>query len=232
MTDHSKILEKIRKCMALSASSNENEAAAALRQARALMEKHGLTDADVLAAEAGEDGARASSASRPSNWEAALAGKTASIFGCHVIFRRGPFEKHASWVFIGTGANFEVARYCFEVLLRQVKRARSEHIKTHLQRCKTATKTRRADLYCEGWVQAAVGKLDAFALGEREQQAITAYMDIRFPALQEAKATDRNDGKTRLSERDYAAYAAGRVAGKAAQINRGVGASAAPLALE
>lgn len=46
-TDKTKVLDKIKKCMALGESSNEHEAAAALRQAQKLMEMHGLTQMDV-----------------------------------------------------------------------------------------------------------------------------------------------------------------------------------------
>lgn len=45
--DRAKVLDKIQKCLALSKSPNEHEAAAALRQAQKLMEKHGITDADL-----------------------------------------------------------------------------------------------------------------------------------------------------------------------------------------
>ena len=40
VSDHAKIMDRIKKCLALSASSNEHEAEAALRQARKLMEAH------------------------------------------------------------------------------------------------------------------------------------------------------------------------------------------------
>ena len=52
--DHDKILDKIKKCLALSSSSNEHEAAIALRQAQKLMELHGISDIDVKAAQAQE----------------------------------------------------------------------------------------------------------------------------------------------------------------------------------
>lgn len=45
--DRAKILDKIQKCMNLSASSNEHEAAAAMRQAQKLMERHGVTEQEL-----------------------------------------------------------------------------------------------------------------------------------------------------------------------------------------
>ncbi len=47
-------LKKIKKCLALSRSANEHEAAAALRQAQALMREHGLREKDVSLADVAE----------------------------------------------------------------------------------------------------------------------------------------------------------------------------------
>ena len=49
-----KILDKIKKCLALASSANEHEAAAALRQAQKLMAQFGLTETDVTLADVGE----------------------------------------------------------------------------------------------------------------------------------------------------------------------------------
>lgn len=45
--DRDKVLDKIRKCLALGKSPNEHEAAAALRQAQKMMAAHNLTEEDV-----------------------------------------------------------------------------------------------------------------------------------------------------------------------------------------
>lgn len=47
MDTKQKVLDKIKKCLALGKSSNANEAATALRQAQALMRKHGITELDI-----------------------------------------------------------------------------------------------------------------------------------------------------------------------------------------
>ena len=54
--DKNKALEKIKKCLALSRSANENEAAQALKHAQALMAQYGLNQADVDLSEIGEVG--------------------------------------------------------------------------------------------------------------------------------------------------------------------------------
>lgn len=130
--DKQTIIDKIKKCLALSASSNEHEAAIALSQARKLMETHGITGLDVDAAAADECRAKSGATTRPANWEAALAAKVGDAFGCKVIFSSGWWNKSGEWCFIGCGTAPEIAQYAFTVLLRQGKRAREEHIKTKL----------------------------------------------------------------------------------------------------
>lgn len=50
-----RILDRIQKCLNLSASSNEHEAAAALRQAQKLMEMHAVSDAELSGAGYGNE---------------------------------------------------------------------------------------------------------------------------------------------------------------------------------
>lgn len=230
MTDRNKILDKIKKCLALSASSNEHEAEAALRQARKLMEAHDITEVDVLAAQAAERRTKAGAARRPSNWETMLGSKVAAAFGCRMIFIGGGRGMAGDWCFIGCGINPEIADYAFTVLQRQVKRARGEHIKTRLKRCKLATKTRRADLFCEGWVRSVAGAIEVFAQTDGQTGAVEAYVAANYPTLGNLKSLDRNDGR-RLSDHEHNDYAAGHRSGKDVQLNRGIRGADQHLAL-
>lgn len=212
-------IEKIKKCLALSASSSENEAETALRQAQALMVMFGVDEADMLAAGVSEAYAKAGALRQPANWESRLAGRVADAFGCNIIFKGG--MNASKWTFIGCGTSPEIATYAFEVLFRQLKRQRAEHIKTALKRCKTATKTRRADLFCEGWVQSVAGKISSLAGSEEQDAQIDAYMQLTYPSLVDMKTRNRNKSAN-LSNRDYNDFAAGRNHGKNAELNRGV----------
>lgn len=223
MTERDKIIDKIKKCLALSASSNEHEAATALRQARKLMEAHDVSDLDMLAAEAAERRTKSGASAKPSNWEAMLAGKVGMAFGCRVIFSPSFFGGPGQWGFIGCGTAPEVADYAFTVLLRQVKLARGVYIKSRLKRCKLATKTRRADLYCEGWIRSSIGALTAFTGSEQQSAAIDAYIANHHSKLTTLNATDRNAGRN-LRDHEYGDYAAGTMHGRNAELNRGVGA--------
>ena len=220
MTDHDKVLDKIKKCMALSSSSNEHEAAIALRQAQKLMELHGITDIDVKAAQAEEKRARAGACKRPAGWECTLAQNIATAFGCHLLFLRNSNAGH--WSYIGCGPAPEIAQYAFAVLLRQIKRARAEHIQTVLKRCKSMTKTRRAELFCAGWVHAVGQTITALAENTQHTEAINAYMAVRYPNLEALQTQNRNQGKS-LSDRDWSDYLTGNERGRSVQLNHGMG---------
>ena len=226
-----KMIDKIKKCLALSASSNTHEAAAALRQARKMMDEHNITDLDMQVSGVGERRAKAGAQNRPSNWETMLASKIADAFGCRVIFSGGAWARSGEWRFIGC-ESLEVAHYAFTVLHRQAKRLRAEHIKATLKRCKPATKTRRADLFCEGWVRAVAGAISNYCGTEREHAAIDSYMEKNYPILRHMDATDRNAGRRGLPAREWDDYTAGNRAGKSAVLNRGVGGVDQRLALE
>jgi len=231
MDDKDKMLDKIKKCLALGKSSNEHEAAAALRQAKALMEKHGVSDLDMAAAEASERRARAGATRTPANWETALASRISDAFGCRILFSYNPRKDCGEWVFIGTGAAPEIADYAFRVLFRQAKNARAQHIKGLLKRCKAASKVRRADLFCESWVHAVASTISKFSGGDDNSGAIDAYTSKRYPALKSLNSRDRN-GDRSLRNHDYNDLTAGAAAGRSAKLHRGVDGSRSTLSLE
>lgn len=121
---------------------------------------------------------------------------------------------------MGAAPSGEIARYAFEVLFRQAKRARAHYVKTALKRC-TTTRTRRADLFCEGWVMTATELVENFAGSAAAQARVTAYLEHKH-ALTSFQGHNRNAGRN-LSERDYGDMQAGHRAGRDAQLNRGVG---------
>lgn len=219
------IIEKILKCLALSKSGNEHEAAAALRHAQKLMQAHGITDLDIEHADIQEEGTRAGAAQKPARWECGLSRRVADAFGCSVYLSVN--YPVGSWVFVGVSPSGEIARYAFEVLFRQVKRARAQYIKTALKRC-TTTRTRRADLFCEGWVMTATQLAERLAGNEATEARIAAYLENKH-SLTSFKGRDRNAGRN-LTEHDCGDLVAGRRAGRDAELNRGVD-SATPLAL-
>ncbi|WP_312929123.1 DUF2786 domain-containing protein [Stutzerimonas nitrititolerans] len=217
--DHKKALEKIKKCLRLAASSNPHEAAAAMRQARALMEKYQVGEVDVLMADVLEVGARSGSKVKPPQWEANLAGTIAKAYSCRVIFIAGLGD----WSFIGEMA--EIAGYAMTLLLRQIRQSRRDYIADKLKRCKTATKTKRADMFCEAWVWAVRTKVQEFAGSTAPSAAVDAYIQKHHPELESGTFRDRNATKGKLSERALNDAANGIAAASGVQLNHGVGGS-------
>jgi hypothetical protein len=187
--DHSKALDKIKKLLRLAASDNPHEAAAAMRQARALMEKFRLEESDVQLSEVYECAARSGSKMTPPQWEANLAGAVTQAFACKILFMAGVGE----WRFIGEMA--ELASYTMTLLLRQVRQSRRDFISTQLKRCKASTKTKRADVFCGAWVSAVRKQVMAFAGNDEPSSAAAAYMLKHHAETEKLDCRDRNANK-------------------------------------
>lgn len=222
--EHSKALDKIKKLLRLAGSGNPHEAANAMRQARAMMEKYGIGEADVALSDVCEHSTGSGSKMNPAQWEASLAHTVAQAYSCQMLF----ISFAGQWRFIGEMA--EVASYTMAILLRQVRQARRQYIAAELKRCKPANKTKRADMFCDAWVWAVRQQVNQFAGNAKPSEATDAYMLKHYPNLVDSQPNDRNGKSGRLSERDMRDAAKGIEAADGVQLNHGVGGSA-PLAL-
>jgi hypothetical protein len=162
-------------------------------------------------------------AKSPARYLQGLAQMVAESFGCHVFLSAreitwGKWE--TSVCFIGIESAAELAGYAFDVLRRQLERDRREHV-VGLKRCKPATKTRRADAFCEAWVWQVRGKVRKLALAPEHEAAIVAW--------KEKESLDLVPGSARKSKglkaNDVNSLVAGATKGKSAYLNAGVGGS-------
>lgn len=78
--DKQKALDKIKKCLALSRSANEYEAAQALKHAQALMAQYGVNESDVALADVSECERKAPKTAPKWHW--ALVHLCGQAFGC------------------------------------------------------------------------------------------------------------------------------------------------------
>lgn len=216
-----KAIEKIKKLLRLAQSANEHEAAAALSRAQALMKQHGisgdspdLSDIDCVSIKS------KFKARKPANYFANLTAIIARAFGCkpHLAW---DWMTEAYYVnFTGHNERPEIAQYAYQVLERQLIRARKEFIASQNKRIKRSTKTARADIFCEAWVTGVYDKVVAFALSDEETQQLTEYMEAQHPNLKTAKVRDASEKRARGGAGN--AYFAGYESGKQAQLNRGM----------
>ena len=220
MTREEAIL-KIKKCLALAKSANENEAAIALRQAQSLMREFQV-DPDLL--DIVEASCFSNVKKSPQIWEASLVGLIAKSMQCRLIFSSGNsfYGTKAQWTFIGIDPAPEIASYTFDVLYRQINRARKTFIETSLKRVTVKkNKVRRADLFCEGWVESVrhlITGIDIDAPANTTER-IMKYMDKAHGKLGSFTPKDRNKDKA-FNDRAANDFHAGKQSGKTAQLNQ------------
>ncbi|EXB26057.1 hypothetical protein J537_2336 [Acinetobacter baumannii 1437282] len=222
------VIEKIKKCLALSKSANQHEAATALRQAQALMEKFNIDvdDAELLGIQ--EAIIIGSGSRKPTIYESRLATAIARMMDCEVLLtqkiefnhEKFSFKKINHWKFIGFDPAPEIATYAFDVLFRQLKKARKEFIDTSLNRVKiTSNKTKRADLFCEGWVIEAIKQISNISPNKDKIKQIDAYISKKHEVTTFAPV-DRNEKTNMNSDRNQNDYGNGLKAGRNAQLNK------------
>jgi len=213
----SKILDKIKKLLALAKSSNEHEAAAALRRAQKLMQEHNLSTDDVSLSEVEQrEIKRANAADKQPLWAELLTDCIRKAFGLDAILSwdRG---LGATVIFIGPSDRVEIGTYCYEVLAPQLIKARRVYLGSLNRRLKLTTKTNRADLFAEGWIIAVRRQVEALVPTEDEQNLIQLYKEKHFPKL--FKTEVRNAAQ---KQRDLGAYYEGHGAGRNVRLNAGV----------
>ena len=220
------VIEKIKKCLALSKSANQHEAAAALRQAMAFMEKYKIDADDPELLGIVEASILGSGSQKPTVFEAVLANSIAKMMGCKAILSGDikitkdlSFKKVAAWTFIGFDPAPEIASYAFEVLYRQLKKARSVFISENLKRVQIkANKVKRADLFCEGWVIEATKLVSDLNPNKEKMEQIQAYVQQKH-IVRNSEPTDRNKKTNTNTDRAQNDLHAGRQAGKTAKLN-------------
>ena len=234
--DHEKILRRIQKCLRLAESSEPHEAAAALRQAKALMEKYGINEAQASFADIGEARAKASGKKTVPAWEGNLANEVARMLGCRVLFQHGELKDVArvrrrghdshfrriygsgALVFVGAGASPEIARYAFDVLRRKLRSARAAYKAG-------GHEAASLDAFCYGWVVAVQGKIKDLAPPQGTLERVDAALVERHPRMANAAMRDAS-GVSKGDRRFLFSAVRGLEAGKDVDLHRGMGVEA------
>lgn len=215
------ILEKIKKCLALAKSANENEAAIALKQAKALMGKHGIDENTLVFSDVTEEKTYTKTQSMPPQWNADLMIVCASAFDCEVFVSKEIFS-NTSVTFVGVKHSAYLASYAYEVLLRQLTRARKDYYFKNNKRCKRSTRIYRADQFAIGYVSRLYNKINNFAGNTPE--IVSKYMSEKHGKLSKIKPRKNKaatDGRSQRGNED--AFDDGWHAGKDANLHRPVG---------
>jgi hypothetical protein len=187
MAEIDKIKDRIKKLFALSKSSNANEAALALGMAQKLMDEFGVKRNEVGEFEILKESVRGNSGQHPTKYESHLIKSIADSFGCELAYgvvKKVPkafydfdyYEYEYGHIFVGMEHRVKIATFVSDVLLRKLKRARLEYVKT-LNRVRIrGNKIKRADDFCLGWVYTVVSKLHEYTNTPDEQTAIDDFV--------------------------------------------------------
>lgn len=213
--DREKILDKIKKCLALSQSPEPAEAAAAMRQAQKLMELHSVAQGDLVASDLGEAEVRSrASVSRIKQWELELFNLVGKSFGCRLLWSKSSSYRSGEavfgkYTFIGLKTQVELASYTVVVLQRKLIKARAKFVQAHGAGGRATTAD--ADTFCRGWVEGVAKTVSEFTMGPELKQAI----DERVESTSSGKRA-----KAQHRAGDLAALLAGQQAAAGESIHR------------
>lgn len=194
--EKAKVLKRLRKMLALTASSNPGEAAAALHQANVLMKKFGLDAAGVEQSDISESCVTASNI-KLANWEVILMFVVKESLGVSSIMKSVASTSGKRYksqiVFIGESSRVPVAVYAFETLRRSLRKSLkesfSEMLKAHgfSPNNNIVINTRQRNAYAEAWCRTVAQSISNLAPTVSD---ITAqYMETRYGELPNRELT-------------------------------------------
>lgn len=189
-----RILEKIKKCLALGDSPEPEEAAAGIRQAQKLMEKYGVDSLDLSMSNVGETEFKSKvSISKLNDWELRMVHLVARAFGCRVMWTSGFGRTTGHYTLIGLKSQIKIANYTCEVLQRKLMNARQTFLKNAPTYWDRKTKTTEGDGFCQGWLNGIASKVQAMSQSETTREMINRKVDEKSSG-KEAKVKKRQVG--------------------------------------
>ena len=165
--DKQKVLDKIKKCLNLSKSSNPNEAAIALKQMRKLMDEYKVSMGDV------QDSMINSAlhhSKRKMQWKKDLANLIAQAFDCEFFYSSHGLH------FVGVDSNAEIALYAYETLSRQLDADRKKYMANNHLNNTTKARNLFSYTYCVGWLSQIRAIVDKIVPKEDELEIISKYL--------------------------------------------------------
>lgn len=194
--DRAKLLDKIQKCLALSKSPEPHEAAAALRQAQKLIDKHGVTDAELgLASYASEkvDCPVQAGKTLP-EYLAVLTSLLQRAFGVRVTVHREIRVSDASWcvTYYGKADRVALSAYTHPVVWRAMHGAWNRHLKLnpHLK----GERGGRGG-FLVGWLFGVERSVSELGMSEDEKVELQKYLEQEVPSITESKPVKSSEVK-------------------------------------
>jgi hypothetical protein len=128
LTDNSRIIDRVRKILALSESDNEHEAAIASVKAREMLAKYNLSMSDIVFEPESIKATRIEVKARKNleSWMWELLNIVTKSCDCEYFHHSG-----GKIFFVGVGADHQVASYMFSYLYRTLLKLSLEYTKSH-----------------------------------------------------------------------------------------------------
>jgi hypothetical protein len=195
-----KIVEKVKKLLALSESSNKHEAELAAQKAKQLLMQHGMSmsDIEIKSEKIIEDVFTINYADKAfSNqtrkrfpiWILELMGMIKLYFFVEVVIH----NKYMI-IFIGAEKDLEIAKHVFFFLLQKIELSATEYIKKEEKNKSVSQKRIIRNSYCRGFVHGVVEKLEEENLKKYKtktgtdlvvvkNQHVKEYLNKKYPNL-------------------------------------------------
>lgn len=213
--DKHKIINKILKCLRLSESGNANEAALALRQAKALMRKHEIREEEV-SRQVQEASSDSGGYYNPPYWAVALSELVAMAFDCRAYVSRPTSGERAYFRFIGVNYAATIAAYTYTFLFRQLRASRRDYLQ-QLAIDDKAERVRRANVFAQAWLFSIAKTVAEFVPNCENQSMIEDYVRERY-----GETADFKRAPADTASEDYDVIMSGMRAAKTVQLFRPV----------
>ena len=163
------ILRRLKKLLALATdpAAAPGEAENAMRMAQALMRKHKVSNLEMATSEIGETMFQSTKATAPPVHENALMWQLMRAFGAKFFWMsgRGPkgMRDKGYYAVVAEKGNCELIKYAFEVVMRQMNKARASYVATMPTYWTRPRKAADADAFCVAFVHALAKKITDFS---------------------------------------------------------------------
>lgn len=213
------VMRRLKKLLAMATDGRGNDAEAtnAMRMAQKLMAEYNLSQGTLAASEVGEARMGTSRADTPPPWESYLLSEICRAFGARQVWYpgagpRGYRSKGAHGV-VAPKVTLELITYAFDVLRRQLIKARTEYVAALPEWWTRPRKAAEGDAFGIGFVRSLSTKISDYVGDPAVAEAIK---------LRHEEIVGDRQAKNKKADRpqSYDADVAGREAGKHASLHR------------
>lgn len=219
-----RIIERVRKLLALSNSSNEHEAALAAAHAQRLLAEHNLAMSELEMQEEGAGEVELKVAKTVPKWLSSLFATVANAFDCFPIVTTN--QEHSRLRFIGVGEDPGVAACTLQYLIKELRRLASGYLSSLELRDAGLSATDRQRIRTSYLLGGVHGVRQAMAAQKAQtpttSKALVPVKDALIRQYREEHVGELRTRRSRSSTVVSEAFHQGRQDGASLQLNPGL----------